>query len=301
EGKDFELYIEKILDKNGIQVDGIKLRPGDNGIDFMATFNKQIVIIQCKNVRKPMGINIIKNFQASVSRFAEETLCVIVYNSKKLSNNSKKRSNHHYLTKNAKSWWEKQCPKIKIVNEETIVNCIKEQGRMPHDELYGDHQGVSYNDMSNVIRQKAESIVTNDDMEIDVIVGSEQSGDNYESNNSKSLSTISRASYEISGNNYEYLPTEEDAFRQALTSQAINSEQVYDVQTIESWSCPKCTYKNNLLSLQCEICLNVRPDANQSQRFLPIDSSSPPWDCPVCSFRNESDIVMCIGCEYLKY
>ncbi|CAG8684255.1 3301_t:CDS:1, partial [Racocetra fulgida] len=134
-----------------------------------------------------------------------------------------------------------------------------------------------------------ESIVTNDDMEIDTIVGSEQSGDNYESNN------ISRASYwgslstadEISGNDYEHLPTEEEAFRQALTSQAINSEQVYDVQPIETWSCPKCTYKNNLLSLECEICLNVRPDANQ-------------WDCPVCAFRNESDIVMCIGCEYLK-
>ncbi|CAG8597243.1 3906_t:CDS:1, partial [Racocetra fulgida] len=142
----------------------------------MATFNKQLVIIQCKNVGKPIGINIIKNFQASVTRFAEGTLCIIVYNSKKLSNH------RYYLTKNAKSWWENLCPKIKIVTEKTIVNCIKKnllQGRMPHDELYGNHQGVSYNDMSNVITndgkmphelygdhrlgQGAKSIETNDD------------------------------------------------------------------------------------------------------------------------------------------
>ncbi|CAG8768124.1 8615_t:CDS:2 [Cetraspora pellucida] len=67
------------------------------------------------------------------------------------------------------------------------------------------------------------------------------------------------------------------------------------------WSCPKCTFENKPLALQCEICLNIKPDTKQqSQDFLPIEFLSPQWDCPRCTYRNEGDMIMCTACDYLK-
>ncbi|CAG8780304.1 21116_t:CDS:2 [Gigaspora margarita] len=68
-----------------------------------------------------------------------------------------------------------------------------------------------------------------------------------------------------------------------------------------SWSCSKCTFNNKPLALQCEVCLNIKPNTDQqSQDFVPIEILSPQWDCPICTYRNESDVIMCIACDYLK-
>ncbi|CAG8524313.1 10143_t:CDS:2, partial [Dentiscutata heterogama] len=61
-----------------------------------------------------------------------------------------------------------------------------------------------------------------------------------------------------------------------------------------SWSCPKCTFKNKPLVLQCEVCLNIKPDKDQqSQDFVPIEILSSEWDCPMCTYRNEDYCDYC--------
>ncbi|CAG8820739.1 16244_t:CDS:1, partial [Gigaspora rosea] len=73
-GHDFEEFIEELLNKNGIHANVTSYKQGDNGIDIFATFNKQIILIQCKNISKPIDANVLKHFQASVYRFGEPIL-----------------------------------------------------------------------------------------------------------------------------------------------------------------------------------------------------------------------------------
>lgn len=83
----------------------------------------------------------------------------------------------------------------------------------------------------------------------------------------------------------------------------------------EKWSCPQCTFLNRPLVLQCEICLEERPnygenilesdngviiiiDQEDDNKF--DDNSFRKWGCPRCTFDNDLDNVMCIGCDYLR-
>ncbi|CAG8484862.1 11640_t:CDS:2 [Gigaspora rosea] len=118
-GHDFEEFIEELLNQNGIHANVVSYKQGDNGIDIIATFNRQIILIQCKNTGKPIDANIIKNFQASVYRFGEPILSIIVYNSEKLKNYNCP------LTKSARLWWKAVCPEIQIASEKMIVTCIQ--------------------------------------------------------------------------------------------------------------------------------------------------------------------------------
>src|ERR1051325_10352734 len=76
------------------------------------------------------------------------------------------------------------------------------------------------------------------------------------------------------------------------------------------WSCLQCTFVNRPMALQCNVCLAERPHANDSSSFLPqpvtiIDdddnfSNLFHWSCLRCTFENAHDIVLCLGCDYLK-
>ncbi|RIB18304.1 hypothetical protein C2G38_2036992 [Gigaspora rosea] len=118
-GHDFEWKISKLLSKDGILSNVIPCRRGDKGIDIIATFNRRIILIQCKNQANPIGIDIIMKFQSAVHRFGDSVLSIIVYNSEKLNNP---------LTQDAKEFHQGSCPEIKVVNDQEIVDCIKGQG-----------------------------------------------------------------------------------------------------------------------------------------------------------------------------
>jgi DNA-dependent metalloprotease WSS1 len=87
------------------------------------------------------------------------------------------------------------------------------------------------------------------------------------------------------------------------TSNSLNSWE-----TIE-WTCSQCTFINRPMSLQCEICSVERPHTDNTSFSSPQpviiiddDNSSDPfsWSCPRCTFNNASDIIMCLGCDYLR-
>lgn len=75
------------------------------------------------------------------------------------------------------------------------------------------------------------------------------------------------------------------------------------------WTCSQCTFINRPMASQCDVCLTERPPDNDTSSYLPEpvlidvdDLISDPfhWDCPKCTFRNTPDIIMCLGCDYLK-
>ncbi|CAG8548993.1 293_t:CDS:2 [Racocetra fulgida] len=125
-GHQFETTISKILNDNGIRTNKICLRRGDGGLDIIATFKGQIIIIQCKNWERPIGVRDLRDFEASIDPFVENNvLFFMVYNSKKLN---------HPLTKEAKVWNETSRFDVKFTNEREIVNCIK---NVNQDNQYG--------------------------------------------------------------------------------------------------------------------------------------------------------------------
>ncbi|RGB41849.1 WLM domain-containing protein [Rhizophagus diaphanus] len=75
------------------------------------------------------------------------------------------------------------------------------------------------------------------------------------------------------------------------------------------WTCSQCTFINRPMASQCDACLAERPSDNDTSSYSPepviIDDGdffSDPfrWDCPKCTFRNAPDIIMCLGCDFLK-
>ncbi|PKK72393.1 WLM-domain-containing protein, partial [Rhizophagus irregularis] len=72
------------------------------------------------------------------------------------------------------------------------------------------------------------------------------------------------------------------------------------------WTCSQCTFINRPMASQCDVCLTERPPDNDTSSYLPEpdvdDLISDPfhWDCPKCTFRNTPDIIICLGCDYLK-
>ncbi|CAG8806035.1 869_t:CDS:2, partial [Racocetra persica] len=146
-GNVFERRIEKLLNKHEIKAHIFPCRRGDDGIDIIATFNRRIILIQCKNVAKSLDVNILKNFQASVGRFGKAVLSVVVYNGKKLKNNP--------LTTNAEIWWKGSCSNICIETEKTIVDCIKNkisQKKFKQTEDYKNGQDIKRH-IENLLNQ----------------------------------------------------------------------------------------------------------------------------------------------------
>ncbi|CAG8820867.1 863_t:CDS:2, partial [Gigaspora rosea] len=80
---DFKFYIENLLSGNRILVNSFNNRK--DKIDFIATFNRQIILIHVSN---SSDLNTLKGLQTSVSRFGEGILSVIVQNSENFHNSS---------------------------------------------------------------------------------------------------------------------------------------------------------------------------------------------------------------------
>ena len=75
------------------------------------------------------------------------------------------------------------------------------------------------------------------------------------------------------------------------------------------WTCPLCTFINRPMALQCDVCLGERPHENGassslSQPVIIVDDDDLSaifcWSCPGCSLKNAPDVVMCLGCDYLR-
>ncbi|RIB23188.1 P-loop containing nucleoside triphosphate hydrolase protein [Gigaspora rosea] len=114
-GHDFETKLAKLLNENGLVANIITCKSGDYGIDIIATFNQQIILIQVKNIENSIGAPELQKIESSFKRFGEQIMGIIVYNSEKLKNP---------LTRNANIWWKSCCPEIKIMNEKEIVNFL---------------------------------------------------------------------------------------------------------------------------------------------------------------------------------
>ncbi|CAG8791083.1 22657_t:CDS:1, partial [Dentiscutata erythropus] len=114
---EFENKLVKLLNENGLIANIISCKQEDFGVDIIATFNQQVIIIQVKNIEKAIGSSELQKIQLSFKRFGDEILGIIVYNSKKLSNP---------LMKSAKIWFDGCCPEIKIMNKKEILNFFKD-------------------------------------------------------------------------------------------------------------------------------------------------------------------------------
>ncbi|CAG8728334.1 30420_t:CDS:2 [Gigaspora margarita] len=113
---DFENKLAKLLNKNRLIANIISCNPGNYSVNIIASFNHQIVLIQCKNVKKSIGSPELQKIESAFERFGKEVLGIIVYNSEKLKNP---------LTKQANSWWKSCCSEIKIMNEHEIICFFK--------------------------------------------------------------------------------------------------------------------------------------------------------------------------------
>ncbi|RIB10261.1 hypothetical protein C2G38_2206620 [Gigaspora rosea] len=91
-GHNFENIIRKFLNSYNILANEIKVTQGDDGIDIIATYQNNIVLIQCKNIESAISVKIIREFESSVSRYPN-SLGIIVYNSEKI----KEISSHQKL------------------------------------------------------------------------------------------------------------------------------------------------------------------------------------------------------------
>ncbi|CAG8565079.1 28745_t:CDS:2 [Racocetra persica] len=89
----FEKLLAKSLNKIRLVANIIAYNPGDFEIDIIATLNKQIFLIQCKNIVKSLGLQDLQKIKSAFKRFGEEI--GIIYNSEKLQK---------LLTKQAKIW-----------------------------------------------------------------------------------------------------------------------------------------------------------------------------------------------------
>ncbi|RIB01216.1 hypothetical protein C2G38_2231530 [Gigaspora rosea] len=94
----------------------IKVTQGDDGIDIIATYQNNIILIQCKNIESAISVKIIREFESSVSRYPN-SLGIIVYNSEKNKGNK--------LTPKAKIWVSTSKENIKVCNKKEIVEVIK--------------------------------------------------------------------------------------------------------------------------------------------------------------------------------
>lgn len=65
----------------------------------------------------------------------------------------------------------------------------------------------------------------------------------------------------------------------------------------DTWDCPKCTYKNRMASIKCQICdlgTDELPMLKKSMRFVEK------WDCKTCTFKNEMSSYKCEMCGKIR-
>ena len=136
-GHDFESAIAKILNEHGILSYGVKVRQGDGGVDIIANYEKKIIIIQCKSIESSILLKYVKDFEATLSKFPDDSLGIIVYDSDRMKS-------PNLLTKQAATWMKTMEKNLVISNEKCLVSDIKKYF----------NQTNTINDPSNLIKFK---------------------------------------------------------------------------------------------------------------------------------------------------
>src|SRR5260363_120263 len=122
-GHNFESIIRLKLNSSELIVaNEIKVTQGDGGIDLIVTYKKNLVLIQCKSVEKPIPVQMVRNFESAIQRFPN-SLGIIVCDSGKIKDEK-------YLTSNTSAWVKSSDLNLKVCDErfivETIINNIVE-------------------------------------------------------------------------------------------------------------------------------------------------------------------------------
>ncbi|CAG8837127.1 6541_t:CDS:2, partial [Cetraspora pellucida] len=98
----------------GLLAFDIKVNRGDNGIDIIITYKQKLILVQCKNTEIPIPVQFVRVFESAISRFASDSLRIIVYNSEKLKEKGK------FATLKAKQWAHTSKRNIKIYNDDYV-------------------------------------------------------------------------------------------------------------------------------------------------------------------------------------
>ncbi|CAG8817250.1 1207_t:CDS:2, partial [Cetraspora pellucida] len=77
------------LEDFGLLAFDVKVNYGDNGIDIIITYKQKLILVQCKNTEMPIPVQIVRVFESAISRFASDSLGIIMYNSEKLKEKGK--------------------------------------------------------------------------------------------------------------------------------------------------------------------------------------------------------------------
>ncbi|RIB09470.1 hypothetical protein C2G38_2208845 [Gigaspora rosea] len=99
-GHDFEFTIHQKLNLSDIIANEVKVNQGDDGIDIIATYKNNFVLIQCKSIEKPIAVQTLRNFESSI----EDT---------------------KYLTIKASSWVKSSKFNLSVCDETSIISTIK--------------------------------------------------------------------------------------------------------------------------------------------------------------------------------
>ncbi|KAF0408297.1 hypothetical protein F8M41_008575 [Gigaspora margarita] len=324
---DFKFYIENLLSGNRILVNSFNSRK--DKIDIIATFNRQIILIHLSN---SSDVNSLKGLQTSVSRFGEGILSVIVQNSEHFNNSS---------TKNERSYH-----RIKIVTEKMIVNYIKNKvknnykrtshkkyanpiGRRENDVWSGSKQKIGNNvswicsectyinnpimpdcEMCSTARTAKnnfiEEINTTNQLEIQDYISTarptkNKSFEEINTTNQLEIQDYISTARTTKNKSFEEINTvnqleNQDYISTARTTiiEAINEHEIQDY--ISTTQPAKYNFLDAINQLDKHNNFLFEPMAEISKN----KNLEQQWDCPVCTLINESDVVMCISCDYVK-
>ncbi|RIB17503.1 ribonuclease H-like domain-containing protein [Gigaspora rosea] len=151
-GHNFESIIRyKLNSSDMIVANEIKVTQGDGGIDLIATYKKNLVLIQCKSVEKPIAVQTVRNFESSIQRFPNSSLEIIVCDSCKIKDEK-------YLTSNASTW---------VKSSDLNLKHLKDH--FDYGEIYDDVNCFlnvlkyfeKYHDLSEEQSNKIYSIISN--------------------------------------------------------------------------------------------------------------------------------------------
>ncbi|CAG8609558.1 10779_t:CDS:2 [Cetraspora pellucida] len=112
----------------GLLAFDVKVNRGDHSIDIIITYKQKLIFIQCKNTETPIPVQIVRVFESAISRFASDSLGIIMYNSEKLKEKGK------FATLKAKQWAHISKRNIKFCNKDQFVEIIKEFYKSDNDD-----------------------------------------------------------------------------------------------------------------------------------------------------------------------
>ncbi|CAG8712350.1 29972_t:CDS:2, partial [Racocetra persica] len=151
-GHDFESVIRKIAEASSLLANEIKVTQGDNDIDIIITYKEKLILIQCKNWKTPINVQIVRIFESAISRFPSDSLGIIVYNSEKMG--------EKIVTPKAKRWAFTSKKNIEICDKNQFVKIIKDFYDLDEDDHIEliDYK-ANYFDIINLIGENVDYII----------------------------------------------------------------------------------------------------------------------------------------------